>query len=709
MSALSTVVATTTSIVAVTLATLFVLYFRPTRKAAPPLVYSEGDQSTAEPGHGPIHRGGKTPALPSTSMLELLQRAVRMFPTGAFLGHRPFVNGAFGEYVWVTYEQAYERIQNFAAGLRHEKLMEPTADGHRILCIYMKNRPEWLLAQYAALYCGGFISSLYDTLGASSTQFILNQTDVQTVVCTTLEIKSVIDAKATCPSLKHIVLADVNSTDNVDVTAAKAAGLKVWTVVEVEAIGARFPTAPTYAKLTDPCFLMYTSGTTGDPKGVLLSSENIMSCTQGVIDRVGHGDVLDAMNERSVHLSYLPLAHIFEHVVITAIITFGARIGFYQGNTLKLADDLCALRPTLFPTVPRLLNKIYDKVVISAKSAGGIKPWLFNWALNTKLRNLKRGYLGHPFFDMLIFSKIQEKLGLDRCKFIAVGSAPVSPDVMNFFRIAVNFPIVEGYGQSECSGVSNVNDPRDFDSGNVGPPTASTEIKLVAVPDMGYEPTDTVHGEGPAQFAVRGRGEVCFRGPTVFSGYFKAPDKTAEAIDADGWLHSGDIGVWLVDGRLKIVDRKKNIFKLSQGEYVAPEKIENVVVVSEFVAQAFVYGDSLHAVLVAIVVPEAETVANLAMSLGITCSGVAELCQNDQVVAAVLHDIVRVCKASGLHSFEIVKAIALHPQQFTVDNDLLTPTFKLKRNEAKKAFMGTIDALYTQVGDLVGGQHVLQG
>ncbi|RHY18386.1 hypothetical protein DYB36_011119, partial [Aphanomyces astaci] len=670
-------------------------------KTTPPSVYSEGDLSTAKPGHGPVHKVGSYPSLPANSMLELLQRAVRRFPTRAFLGHRPVVNGIVGDYT-------YERIQNLAAGIRHEKLMEPTADGHRILCIYMKNRPEWLLFQYAVLYAGGFVSSLYDTLGASSTQFILNHTDVQTVVCTTLELQSVLQAKAGCRSLKHVVLTDVASTDDVDVSAATAAGLTVWTNVQLEGIGARFPIAPTYAKITDPCFLMYTSGTTGDPKGVLLSSQNIMSSTQGVLERIAHGAVLETMNENAVHLSYLPLAHIFEHVVVAVMITYSARIGFYQGNTLKLAEDLCALRPTLFPTVPRLLNKIYDKVVISAKSAGGVKAWLFNWALQTKLRNLKQGYLGHPLFDKLIFSKVQQKLGLDRCKVLPVGSAPVSPDVMNFFRVALDFPLVEGYGQSECAGVAHIADPRDFDSGNVGAPMISTEVKLVAVSDMGYEPTDTTHGEGEAQFPVRGRGEICFRGPTVFSGYFKDPVRTKEAVDADGWLHSGDIGVWLLDGRLKIVDRKKNIFKLSQGEYVAPEKIENVVAGSDLVAQAFVYGDSLHAVLVGIVVPEVDTVVKLAKSLGISSSDIVELCQHDEVVAAVHKDIVRVCKAAGLHSFETVKTIALHPQPFSVDNDLLTPTFKLKRHDAKKAFLPTINALYSQVGDLVGGHHVLQ-
>ncbi|KAF0683808.1 Aste57867_24192 [Aphanomyces stellatus] len=709
MAVLSTAVIAGTSFVVAAISALYLFYFSPTRKANPPAIYSEPDLASVRPGHGAVHKVKSFPKPVVDTLFQLLQRSVRKFPKSAFLGHRPIVNGVAGDYVWETYEDVYARVKDYGAGLVANKMMEPTKDGKRVICIYMKNRPEWLMSQYAAMFSGGFVSALYDTLGAAATIFILNQTDVQTVACTTLELKNIVEAKPSCPSLKHLILVDVETTDGVDITSATAAGLKVWTQAQIEAIGAKNPIEPSAtAKGTDPCFLMYTSGTTGDPKGVLLSSQNIMSCTNGVFDRVGHGRVLETMNESAVHLSYLPLAHIFEHLVVTAMIEFSARIGFYQGNTFKIADDLCALRPTLFATVPRMLNKIYDKVVLGAKSAGGLKTALFNWALETKLANLKRGYLGHPFFDKLIFSKIQAKIGLDRCKFIAVGSAPLSPDVMQFFRIAMDFPLVEGYGQSECTGVSNCSDPRDFDSGNVGPPMNCTDVKLVPVPDMGYDVNDTVHGEGAAAFPVRGRGEICFRGPCIFSGYYQAPDKTAEAIDAEGWLHSGDIGVWLVDGRLKVVDRKKNIFKLSQGEYVAPEKIENIVLMSELVAQAFVYGDSLHAVLVGIIVPEEVTVVAAAKKLGLTGT-LAELCRHDQIVAAVLKDITAVCKGANLHSFEIVKAILLTPDVFTVENDLLTPTFKLKRNEAKKAYLKDIDALYAKAGDLVAGQNVHQG
>ncbi|KDO18036.1 hypothetical protein SPRG_16549 [Saprolegnia parasitica CBS 223.65] len=273
--------------------------------------------------------------------------------------------------------------------------------------------------------------------------------------------------------------------------------------------------------------------------------------------------------------------------------------------------------------------------------------------------------------------------------------------------VLLGVPIFEGSGQSEYCGASNVTDIADFTGGTVGAPLSSAEIKLVSVPDMGYNVTDTVHGLDDQQIPVNGRDEICYRGPSVFQGYFKNPQMTNEVLDADGWLHSGDIGVWTLDGRLKIVDRKKNIFKLSQGEYVAPEKIENVIKGSVYINQSFVYGDSLHAVLIAIIVPEEAEITRLAASLDVTGT-FAELCAHAAINEAVLRDIVAVGKKGKLHGFELIKALLLHPEPFTIENNLATPTFKVKRNEVKKVFSAEIQALYAKTGDVVAGKNVSQ-
>ncbi|KAG9409076.1 hypothetical protein AC1031_019334 [Aphanomyces cochlioides] len=689
------------------LVSIYLLCFRPTNRVHPPKFYSLPDNSTIKKGHGAVYKVGTFPK-PTVSLLEKLEATVKSNGDGAFLGRRPIdSDGKAGPYVWETYAQTYTRIKNLSSGLQAEKMLQPLPDGHRILCIYMRNCPEYLIAMYAAFYAGGLFCALYDTLGASSTAFILTQTQITTVITTSNELKTIIKAKAQSPSLKFVVLADVTVATQADIDACKEVGLKLSTTADIEAVGSKNPLAPIYPKVNDMAFLMYTSGTTGDPKGVEISHSNILACVAGAEDRLKRYKGVQVFSTKGIHLSYLPLPHILEQTVCAVMISHGGRIGFYQGHTLKLAEDLVALRPTHFVTVPRLLNKIYDTIVNSAKASGGIKSWLFDLAMRTKLANLKKGYRSHPFFDWLVFSKIQARLGLDRCNFVLTGSAPLSDDIMSFFRIMLDAFISEGYGQSECTAASNLTDFDDVECGTVGAPMISAEIKLVSVPEMGYEVTDTVHGD-KTPIPVNGRGEICYRGPTVFAGYYKAPDKTAEALDADGWLHSGDIGVWTLDGRLKIIDRKKNIFKLSQGEYVAPEKIENIIVASEYIAQSFVYGDSLHAVLVGIIVPEAPALKKLAASLNITAT-LEELCENPKIIEAVHKDIIAVGKNGLLSGFETVRAIHLHLEHFSAENNLLTPTFKLKRNEAKKLFAKQIDDLYLRAGDLVAGKNVKQG
>ncbi|XP_008934944.1 PREDICTED: long-chain-fatty-acid--CoA ligase 1-like, partial [Merops nubicus] len=238
----------------------------------------------------------------------------------------------------------------------------------------------------------------------------------------------------------------------------------------------------------------------------------------------------------------------------------------------------------------------------------------------------------------------------------------------------------EGYGQTECTAGCSLSLPGDWTAGHVGAPMPCSIIKLVDVQEMNY-------------LAARGEGEVCVKGPNVFRGYLKDPEKTAEALDKDGWLHTGDIGKWLPNGTLKIIDRKKHIFKLAQGEYIAPEKIENVYLRCEALAQVFVHGESLQAFLVAIVVPDPETLRSWAKKKGFEGS-YEELCKNKDVKKHILEDMVRIGKESGLKSFEQVKDIFLHTEMFSIENGLLTPTLKAKRPELRKCFQSQIDELY---------------
>jgi long-chain acyl-CoA synthetase len=321
-------------------------------------------------------------------------------------------------------------------------------------------------------------------------------------------------------------------------------------------------------------------------------------------------------------------------------------------------------------------------------------------------------------WDALVFKPVAGRVGLDRCRIMITGSAPIAPHVLEFLRVVFCARICEGYGQTECSAAATLTSWSDQATKNhVGGPLAGNEVKLCSVPEMGYLVTDTVHDRqvDAATGAVLqagdkcfGRGEICYRGANVFAGYYKDPARTAEALDADGWLHSGDIGLWDSNGNMRIFDRKKNIFKLSQGEYVAAEKIEVQLAKSGFVSAIWVHGDSLHAFLVAVVVPNPERAAQWAKAAG-KPADLAALCADADFKAAVLADLGAVGKANKLQGFELPKAVHLEATPWLPDGDarqLLTPTFKLKRVEARKHYEKQIDAMYA--ADVIGGKAGLK-
>lgn len=247
----------------------------------------------------------------------------------------------------------------------------------------------------------------------------------------------------------------------------------------------------------------------------------------------------------------------------------GAQIGYFAGDVQKLKEDIALLRPTIFISVPRLYNRFYDAIKKKIDDLEGMKAKIANWGLDAKMARLaETGDPTHPVYDKLVFNKFKEAFG-GRVKFLLTGSAPISKDVVNFLKVVFCCPMYEGYGQTESCAASTLTYSIDSEAGHVGGPVPYAEMKLVDIPAMNYLTTDT-KDEKPYP-----RGEICFKGSNNFVGYFKNPEKTAEALDENGWLHTGDIGALLPNGALKIIDRKKNIFKLAQGEYIAPDKLEN--------------------------------------------------------------------------------------------------------------------------------------
>ncbi|CDQ88870.1 unnamed protein product [Oncorhynchus mykiss] len=422
------------------------------------------------------------------------------------------------------------------------------------------------------------------------------------------------------------------------------------------------------------CFLLLP----GNPKGGMLTHGNVIANCAAFIKIT---EVHCMLNLHDIHMSYLPLAHMFERVVEGVILVHGARIGYFQGDIRLLMDDLKTLQPTVFPVVPRLLNRMFDKIFGQANTP--LKRWLLVFASRRKHAEMMNGIVRKDsLWDKLIFQKVQNSLG-GRVRLMITGAAPVSPTVLTFIRAALGCQFYEGYGQTECTAGCTMSMPGDWTAGHVGAPLPCNYVKLVDVTEMNY-------------FAANGEGEVCVKGPNVFKGYLNDPEKTKEALDQDGWLHTGDIGKWLPNGILKIVDRKKHIFKLAQGEYIAPEKVENIYIRSDPVAQIFVHGDSLQACLVGIVVPDPDFLPGWAKKKGIEGSYL-EMCASKEMKNAILEDILRLGKEGGLKSFEQVRDISLHTEMFSVQNGLLTPTLKAKRTDLRSHFREQIDLLYAKI------------
>ncbi|XP_069560792.1 long-chain-fatty-acid--CoA ligase 5 [Brachyistius frenatus] len=609
------------------------------------------------------------------TMYDVFQRGLKASANGPCLGYRK--QGK--PYQWLKYRQVSDRAEHLGSGLLHRGL-QPNSD--TLIGIFAQNRPEWIIGELACYTYSMVAVPLYDTLGLEALVFIIDRAEISTVLCdnqskaeTLLQNRE----KGEIPVLKTVVIMDPFDSELVE--RATKSDVEVMSMQALEALGESNHHKPIPPKPEDLGIVCFTSGTTGNPKGAMLTHENIISDAAAVL-KTFESSVVPSTED--VSISFLPLAHMFERVVHMVVYGTGARVGFFQGDIRLLPDDMKTLQPTIFPVVPRLLNRVYDKVQSGAKSP--FKKWLLNFAVDRKFAEVQEGIVRkNSIWDKLIFHKVQESFG-GRVRIMVTGAAPIAPPVLNFLRAALGCQIFEGYGQTECAAACTFTMPGDATSDHVGVPLPCNYVKLVDVEEMNY-------------FSSNGEGEVCIKGRNVFKGYLKDPERTAEALDKDGWLHTGDIGKWLPSGVLKIIDRKKNIFKLAQGEYIAPEKIENVYVRSGPVAQVFVHGDSLQSCLVAIVVPDLDFLHGLAENLG--CRGsIEELCKNTKIKEAIISDMTKLGKEAGLKSFEQVKDVYIHPEQFTIENGLLTPTLKAKRAELKVLFQHQIDKLYASIQEI---------
>ncbi|XP_053894215.1 long-chain-fatty-acid--CoA ligase 6 isoform X5 [Malaclemys terrapin pileata] len=567
------------------------------------------------------------------TMYEVFRRGFNISENGPCLGFRKPKQ----PYQWLSYKEVSERAEALGSGLLQQGC-KPSAS--QFIGVFAQNRPEWIISELACYTYSMVVVPLYDTLGHGAIRYIINTADISTVICDKPEkARILLDhvEKRETPGLKSIILMDPFEKDLKE--RGKSCGVHVQSMQEVEACGRESQHVPVPPRPEDLSIVCFTSGTTGNPKGAMLTHRNVVADFSGFL-KVTEKVIFPRQDD--VLISFLPLAHMFERVIQSVVYCHGGRIGFFQGDIRLLSDDMKALRPTIFPVVPRLLNRMYDKIFSQADTP--LKRWLLEFAAKRKKAEVQSGIIRNDsLWDKLFFNKIQASLG-GCVRMIVTGAAPASPTVLGFLRAALGCQVYEGYGQTECTAGCTFTTPGDWTSGHVGAPLPCNLIKLMDVEEMNY-------------FSSKGEGET---------------------------------------GTLKIIDRKKHIFKLAQGEYIAPEKIENIYIRSEPIAQIYVHGDSLQAFLVGIVVPDSEVMPGWARKRGFEGT-YAELCKNTELTQAIMEDMVRLGKEGGLHSFEQVKTIYIHSDMFSIQNGLLTPTLKARRRELRDYFKKQIEELYSSV------------
>ncbi|KAJ9537784.1 hypothetical protein OSB04_030517 [Centaurea solstitialis] len=606
---------------------------------------------------------------------DFFSESVKRNPKNPALGRRQIIDGKAAGYSWISYQDAYNSALRIASAIT-SRSVNP-----------LKTNLSGFIISQACNSNGITYVPLYDTLGANAVEFIINHA----------EISIVFVQESKLPAVSIVSFGKLSESQKKE---AMAQGVDCFSWEEFSSMGSLDDELPAKRK-TDICTIMYTSGTTGEPKGVILSNgafmSEVLSMHQLLVETDKPG------TEDDSYFSFLPLAHIFDQIIETYCIYRGSSIGFWQGDIRYLIEDLLVLKPTIFCGVPRVYDRIYTGIMAKISSGGAVRKALFDYAYYYKLRNLEKGMQqdkSAPLLDKLVFDKIKQGFG-GRVRLMLSGAAPLPKHVEEFLRVTCCTVLSQGYGLTESCGGCFTSIANVYSMiGTVGVPMTTIEARLESVPEMGYDALGSVP-----------RGEICLRGNTLFSGYHKRED-LSNAVLVDGWFHTGDIGEWQPDGAMKIIDRKKNIFKLSQGEYVAVESIESTYSRCPLVTSIWVYGNSFESFLVAVVVPDKMAIEEWAAKNN-ESGDYESLCKNSNARKYVLDELnseaqknkVRFYLRNStflrrfsfssnvddkplaqLRGFEMLKAVHLEPVPFDFERDLITPTFKLKRQQLLKYY-----------------------
>lgn len=445
----------------------------------------------------------------------------------------------------------------------------------------------------------------------------------------------------------------------------------------------------------DIAIIMYTSGTTGVPKGVILSHGNMLSALLSLIT-TAHKAITSGnrITDDDVYIAFLPLAHVLEMLAEHVILCFGIRMGYSSPNTLTNkgtlipkggVGDAVILKPTVMASVPLILVRIFKGIQDVIATKGDFARKFIGWAIDYRCKWVETGF-DTPIMNRIVFRKFKSLIG-GKLRVLLSGGAPLTPEVQKFIRTCLGCKVLQGYGLTETSSTACIVDSEDLTVGHVGPPLAGVDLRLVNWEEGGYTVKDK---NGP-------RGEIVIGGEHVSKGYFNMPTKTAEDFfDEDGkrFFRTGDIGQVIENGNIMIIDRKKDLVKLQHGEYVALGKVESNLRVHAFVGNVCVFADSNHNFVVALIVPDNVKLTSMAEIMGMGKKSREELCESPSVTKSALDMLTSHCQSMKMPRSEIPKAIALVPDEWTPDNGMVTAAFKVKRRTVGERFDSVIKELY---------------
>ncbi|KAJ2776042.1 medium-chain fatty acid-CoA ligase faa2 [Coemansia javaensis] len=585
---------------------------------------------------------------------------------------------------WVTYGEFHDRFRNLSRGLRGLGLRPGDNVG-----LFSGNSIEWPLVEFATYYQGYVSIAVYETVSRAHAEYILSLTGVSTVFASLPCAKKLVEMRKHIPKVKNVVLMQRAPQSLVDRLIEH--GLQVFNLGDVEAYGrAAREDKVKQPKYDDVATIVFTSGTTDMPKGVILTHGNIVASIAGATFMMENKD-LAQLSPRDCSVSIIPLSHILGRLSMHAMIATGCRTVFPRTAPEELLEDLCEVKPTVIVGVPKFVNRVQDKTMHAIKGKGGLAGSIFRHAVKAKVRNMKHGHSSHWLWDHVIFKPLSETLG-GRVRLIISGTSSISHEAMTFLKCTFSCDINEGYGMTETCGPASFTTHDDASTGSVGTPYPPNMIKLVSVRELGYTVDDKPYP----------RGEIMIRGANVFRGYYRQPELTAEALSPDGWFRTGDLGMFDDLGRLRILDRKCNLFRINTGHMIEPERLEYVYCDHDLVTQAFVYGDNDRGSLVAIVVLDPEFLRVFLSKKKIIKEGSKPplhqlLCIDTMVRSAVMSELNSHGVEHNLSYYELISNLYLEPYDLDVYG-LLTPTLKIKRYEATRHYQVTINRLYEEIG-----------